>query len=55
MKKSITFKYITPYIHKKNTFAKKQQIIITIKDLSFLNSRLLLDFQAKIVDITNYL
>lgn len=44
-KKDIALKYVIFYIYEENKLAERGwQIIITMKDLLFLNSRLLLDF-----------
>lgn len=41
-KKSISIKYTAPYIYKKNSLVKqKLKIIVNIKDLLFIDNRLL--------------
>ena len=54
-KKGITFKYAAPYMHKENGLAERGwQIIIIIKDLLLLDSRLPIDFWAEAMDTANY-
>lgn len=54
-KKGTLIKYIAPYIYKKNRLAKQEwQIIVIIKDLLLIDSSLLLEFWAKVIDIANY-
>lgn len=44
-KRFITFKYVAPYMHEKNSFAERGwQTIVIIKDLLLFDSGLPLDF-----------
>lgn len=55
-KKGLILKYVTSYIHKENDIAEKgRQIIVTMKDLLLLDSKLPLDFWTKAMDTANYL
>lgn len=54
-KREITIKYMAPYMHEKNEFAKQGwKIIVIMKNTMLIDNRLSNNFWAKAMEITNY-
>ena len=55
-KREIIIKYAAPYIYEENELVKQGwKIIVTMKDVMLIDSGLLNDFWAKIMETANYL